>query len=74
MSERRKTLARALVSAAVYLISWCILYGSERLIAWLDEGKVRIVTRVPGIVLGAIAVQYVRNGVGGYYQSLIQRL
>jgi multiple antibiotic resistance protein len=63
----------ALVSAVVYLISWCILYGSERLIAWLGEGKVRIITRVLGIVLAALAVQYVLNGIGGYYESLLQR-
>ena len=61
----------ALVSAAVYLISWCLLYASERLIARLGEGKVRILTRVLGIVLAAVAVQYVLNGVGGYYQSLL---
>lgn len=63
----------ALVSAAVYLISWCILYASERLIARLGEGKVRILTRVLGIVLAALAVQYVLNGIGGYYQSLLDR-
>ena len=63
----------ALVSAAVYLVSWCILFGSERLIARLGEGKVRIITRVLGIVLAALAVQYVLNGVGGYYESLMQR-
>ena len=62
----------ALVSAAVYLISWCILFGSERLMARLGEGKVRIITRVLGIVLAALAVQYVLNGLGGYYRSLTQ--
>jgi multiple antibiotic resistance protein len=63
----------ALVSAAVYLMSWCILYASERVIARLGEGKVRIITRVLGIVLAALAVQYVLNGVGGYYESLLDR-
>jgi multiple antibiotic resistance protein len=63
----------ALVSAAVYLISWCILYASERLISRLGEGKVRIITRVLGIVIAALAVQYVLNGIGGYYESLMYR-
>ena len=63
----------ALVSAGVYLISWCVLYGGERLMARLGEGKVRIITRVLGIVLAALAVQYVLNGVGGYYEWLTQR-
>lgn len=63
----------ALVSAAVYLLSWCILSISEPLIAYLGEGKVRIVTRVLGIVLAALAVQYVLNGIGGYFESLMQR-
>ena len=37
------------------------------------EGKVRILTRVLGIVLAALAVQYVLNGLTGYYDSLINR-
>jgi hypothetical protein len=44
--------------------------GSENLIlkqygciTRLDEGKVRIVTRVLGIVLAALAVQYVLDGI-----------
>lgn len=62
----------ALVIAAVFITSWCLLFASERLIARLGEGKVRIITRVLGIVLAALAVQYVLNGVGGYYASLMR--
>ena len=39
----------------------------------LGEGKVRILTRVLGIVLAALAVQYVLNGIAGYYESLVNR-
>ncbi|HEY7616959.1 MAG TPA: hypothetical protein VH744_09160 [Terriglobales bacterium] len=34
------------------------------------EGKVHIVTRVLGIVLAALAMQYVLKGVTGYYDAL----
>ncbi|HEX5023126.1 MAG TPA: MarC family protein [Candidatus Binatia bacterium] len=38
----------------------------------LGEGKVRIMTRVLGIVLAALAVQFVLNGIHGFYDSLIR--
>lgn len=61
------------IIAVVYLIAWCVLYAGERIIARMGEGKVRIMTRVLGIVLAALAVQYVLNGIAGYYDSLIRR-
>ena len=61
------------IIAVVYLISWCVLYAGERIMARFGEGKVRIITRVLGIVLAALAVQYVLNGLTGYYDSLIHR-
>lgn len=63
----------AVIVAVVYVIAWCILYAGERIIANLGEGKVRIITRVLGIVLAALAVQYVLNGVTDYYASLTGR-
>jgi multiple antibiotic resistance protein len=63
----------AAIIAVVFLISWCVLYAGERIMARFGEGKVRIVTRVLGIVLAALAVQYVLNGLTGYYGSLIHR-
>lgn len=61
----------AVIIAVVYLTAWCVLYAGERLMARLGESKVRILTRVLGIVLAALAVQYVLNGVSGYYDTLI---
>jgi multiple antibiotic resistance protein len=61
------------VVALVYLIAWCVLYAGERLITRLGEGKVRILTRVLGIVLAALAVQYVLNGIAGYYHSVVRQ-
>jgi multiple antibiotic resistance protein len=63
----------AVIIAVVYLISWCVLYAGDRIMARFGEGKVRILTRVLGIVLAALAVQYVLNGLTGYYDSLVNR-
>jgi len=63
----------AVIIAFVYLISWWVLYAGERIMARFGEGKVRIITRVLGIVLAALAVQYVLNGLTGYYDSLTHR-
>jgi len=63
----------AVIIAVVYLISWFILYAGDQIMARFGEGKVRILTRVLGIVLAALAVQYVLNGLTGYYDALIHR-
>ena len=59
--------------AAIYLISWPVLAASDRVIARLGESKVGIITRVLGIVLAALAVQYVFDGISGYRDSLAGR-
>jgi multiple antibiotic resistance protein len=69
----RKLASVAVAMALVFLVSFVFLYLGARLIARLGEGGVHIATRVMGIVLAALAVQYVLNGVTGYYQSLVSR-
>ena len=59
--------------AVVFLVSFVVLYLGARLIRLVGEGGVHIATRVMGIVLAALAVQYVLNGVAGYYKLLIGR-
>ena len=61
------------ILACIYLISWPILHTGDRLIARIGEGKMSIITRVLGIILAALAVQYVFNGFTGYYESLVNR-
>lgn len=61
----------AAVIAGVYLIAWWVLYAGERLMARLGAGKVHIITRVLGIILAALAVQYVLSGLSGYYELLV---
>ena len=69
----RRLVALAVTLGCIYLISWPILHASDRLIARMGESKVGIITRVLGIILAALAVQYVFNGITGYYDSLIDR-
>ena len=47
-----------------------VLHLGGRIMTKIGEGKVHIVTRVLGIVLAALAVQYVLNGITGYYDTL----
>jgi multiple antibiotic resistance protein len=61
------------VTVAVFLVSWAILQTAERLLARLGAGGISILTRVLGLVLAALAVQYVLDGFGGYYATLAQR-
>jgi multiple antibiotic resistance protein len=58
----------------VFLIAWWVLYAADRIMSRLGEGKVSIMTRVLGIILAALAVQFVLNGVAGFYGSVATRL
>ena len=70
-ADSRRIAALALVTVWVYTISWLVLHAGERLMSLLGESKIHIITRVLGIVLAALAVQYVLNGITGYYQTLV---
>jgi multiple antibiotic resistance protein len=72
-TDMRRLAVLAITLACIYLISWPVLHASDRLIARIGESKVSIITRVLGIILAALAVQYVFNGVTGYYNSLLRR-
>lgn len=71
--DARRLGLLAATLGCIYLISWPILHASDRLITRMGEGKVGIITRVLGIILAALAVQYVFNGITGYYDSLVNR-
>jgi multiple antibiotic resistance protein len=72
-SDPRRLGAVAVATALVFLVTLVSLYLGARLIALLGEGGVHIATRVMGIVLAALAVQYVLNGISGYYVALMAR-
>lgn len=63
----------ALALALVFLVAFILLYLGARLIGLVGQGGVHIATRVMGIVLAALAVQYVLNGISGYYKLLVGR-
>lgn len=72
-SDMQKLTAIGAAIAVVFLVSFVVLYLGGRVIALVGEGGVDIATRVMGIVLAALAVQYVLNGVTGYYHLLLGR-
>lgn len=61
----------AIVITLVYLVAMLSLRASDSIMARLGQGRVHIITRVLGILLAALAVQFVMNGVAGYYKSLV---
>jgi multiple antibiotic resistance protein len=69
----QKLIAIGIAIAAVFLVAFVTLYLGARLIRLVGEGGVDIATRVMGIVLAALAVQYVLNGITGYYHLLLGR-
>lgn len=71
--DPRRLAAVAVAITLVFLVAFVSLYFGARLIARVGEGGVHIATRVMGIVLAALAVQYVLNGFAGYYASLVTR-
>lgn len=71
--DLQKLVAIGIAIAAVFLVTFVTLYLGARVIRLVGEGGVDIATRVMGIVLAALAVQYVLNGVTGYYHLLLGR-
>ncbi|MGH9906363.1 MAG: MarC family protein, partial [Pyrinomonadaceae bacterium] len=69
--KRLATVAVAI--ALVFLVTYVSLFLGSRLMRLLGEGGVNIATRVLGIVLAALAVQYVLNGVSAFYIQLMSR-
>ena len=57
----------------VAMVVLCVYFVRRIAIRLVGEGGVDIATRVMGIVLAALAVQYVLNGVTGYYHLLLGR-
>jgi multiple antibiotic resistance protein len=71
--DPRKLVAAIVAIALVFVVAFLSLYLGSRMIALVGEGGVHIATRVMGIILAALAVQYVLNGMTGYYHLLIGR-
>ena len=72
-TDTRKLGAIGVAIAIVFIVSFISLYLGSRLMRLLGEGGVHIATRVMGIVLAALAIQYVLNGITGYSRLLTGR-
>lgn len=72
-NDARRLAALAVAIALVYAVTLIVLHLGSRIMARIGEGKVHIVTRVLGIILAALAVQFVLNGIAGYYDTLKNR-
>lgn len=59
------------VLAFIYLIAWPIMFMAERVMNWLGDGPLHIITRILGLVLAALAVQFILNGIAAFYHGLI---
>lgn len=69
--QPRQLLALGVAIIAVFVTSYWVLLWGERLVRRVGESGIHIVTRVMGILLAALAVQFVLNGLSGYYSSLL---
>jgi len=69
---RRLVLLTGII-ISIYLIAWPTLFMAERIMTRLGEDVIHIITRVLGLVLAALAVQYILNGLSGFYQILITK-
>jgi small neutral amino acid transporter SnatA (MarC family) len=49
------------------------LLAADRLLARLGTGGTSVMGRILGLVLAALAVQYVLNGIAGFYAGLPKR-
>lgn len=70
---QKKILMMLLVMLGASFLSWVTLSMSERIIVKLGDNKMNIITRILGLILAALAVQYVLNGFTGYYNFLINQ-
>lgn len=69
------TLAGALFAATVlvFALAWIVMWLGERVMARIGQAGAHVATRVLGVALAALAVQFVLNGFTGYYHALVGR-
>lgn len=70
---RQRLTVLVMATEIVYLLTLLVLYSGEWFTSHMGEGKAHIISRVLGIVLAAVAVQYMLNGITGYYNELVMR-
>lgn len=60
----------ALALVAVFVVAFLVLRVGERVVGLMGKGGLHVATRVMGIILAALAVQYILNGATGYVHTL----
>lgn len=65
-----RVVALIAATVAVYASTWLILRTGQWLMMQLGEQRIHIVTRVLGLILAALAVQFVLDGITQYYATL----
>ena len=68
-----RTAVLLLTIVLVYLVAWPTLLAADRLLARLGTGGTSVMGRILGLVLAALAVQYVLNGIAGFQAELKAR-
>ena len=69
--EWRRVVALIVAVIAVFAVSYGALRFGTLLLPRIGDRGAHILTRVLGLVTAALAVQYVLNGITGYYHSLL---
>ena len=69
--EWRRVAALIVAVVAVFAVSYVALRFGTLLLPRIGDRGAHILTRVLGLVTAALAVQYVLNGVTGYYHGLV---
>jgi len=68
--EPVRLLALIAATVVVYAVAWLVLRVGDLLMKRLGEQRIHIVTRVLGLILAALAVQFVLDGIAEYYATL----
>jgi multiple antibiotic resistance protein len=68
--DPRHLAAIACAVGAVFVVTWVVLREGSRLLRVIGDLGVHVATRVLGILLAALAVQYVLNGLTHYLAGL----
>ncbi|MDO8624997.1 MAG: MarC family protein, partial [Candidatus Diapherotrites archaeon] len=63
VSTTVELLAFGLATLAVFLMSFVVLSQSEKLSKWLGVVGLKVITRIMGLLLMAVAIQFMITGI-----------
>ncbi|HSX38365.1 MAG TPA: MarC family protein [Chlamydiales bacterium] len=65
-------LLLSIASLLVAFVMGFLLYFASDVEKWLGRSRINIINRLGGLILAAIAIQMIANGVGGFFPALCQ--